>query len=104
MITPTVGRKVWFFATGSQREPIDATVIKVWGKGADAAVNLDVVDPDTGAHRLESSVVVGEELTQHRHYRWMPYQLGQAKPEAASVAIADAFERSGQFGDGSTKG
>jgi len=83
-ITPTVGRKVWFFVNHLQPQPIDATVIKVHGTGPQAAVNLDVVDPDTGAHRCVTSVAVGDEDTSIPHYRWMPYQQGQAKAQRAS--------------------
>ena len=88
MITPTVGRKVWFYLNADQREPIDATVIKVLGVGPLAAVNLDTVDPDTGAHRCEHSVVVGDETTTGRCYRWMPYQQGQAAKATALPANA----------------
>ncbi len=79
MIVPTVGRKVWFYQHGSETEPTDATVIKVWGDGPEAAVNLDVVDPYSGEHRCERSVCVGDESTLSRHYRWMPYQIATAK-------------------------
>lgn len=86
-ITPTVGRKVWFYTNHLQAEPIDATVIKVHGTGPQAAVNLDVVDPDTGAHRCVTSIAVGDENTSIPHFRWMPYQQGQAK-RAAEVGTA----------------
>jgi hypothetical protein len=81
-ITPTVGRKVWFFESNAQHEPHDATVIKVWGDGPQAAVNLDVVDPYSGQHSCRTSVVVGDEDTAWPHYRWMPYQQAQAKAQA----------------------
>lgn len=86
-IIPTVGRKVWFFEDGSQVEPIDATVIKVWESEVWAsveratpqtAVNLDCVDPLTGQHYLRSSVIVSDVPIAGRHFRWMPYQLAQA--------------------------
>lgn len=79
LITPTVGRKVWFYENNQQAEPIDATVVKVWGTGPHAAVNLDTVDGSTGLRTLRTSVCVGDENTVHQHYRWMPYQQGQAK-------------------------
>lgn len=87
-ITPTVGRKVWFYVSDTQQEPRDATIIKVWGVGPQAAVNLDVVDPDTGVHTFWPSIVVGDENTPWPHYRWMPYQQGQAKAQAEKAAAA----------------
>lgn len=87
-ITPTVGRKVWFYKDDMQAEPHDATVIKVWGDGPKAAVNLDVVDPNTGVHTCQHSIVVGDETTTWPHYRWMPYQQGQAKAQAEKAAAA----------------
>lgn len=84
-IIPTVGRKVWFFEYGGQAEPIDATIIKVWGNYPTACVNLDVVDPLTGEHRFVASVMVGNETSVGWHYRWMPYQQGQAAEEASAT-------------------
>lgn len=81
-ITPTVGRKVWFYENNEQLEPMDATVIKVWGTGPQAAVNLDVVSPLTGEHFLKTSVIVGNEATTNQHYRWMPYQQAQAAKQS----------------------
>lgn len=89
-ITPTVGRKAWYFEHPSQVEPIDATVIKVWGTGPQAAVNLSVIDPYAGAQSLRSSVVVGDESTSTPHYRWMPYQQAQAAAQTQHPAIAAA--------------
>lgn len=81
-ITPTVGRKVWYYTHGGQAEPIDATVVKVNGEGPKAPVNLDVIDPDTGAHTFQANISVGDESTEGEHYRWMPYQQGQAAKQA----------------------
>jgi len=102
VINPTVGRKVWYrpskFDTlgpgamqlagsldGGNAQPLDATVIAVWG---DRMVNLLVVDitgklfpklsvtlrqeGDPVAADLEGNVVGG-------YAEWMPYQQGQAK-------------------------
>jgi hypothetical protein len=90
-IVPSVGRKVWFYAYEGQLEPADATVIKVMpppGKepAPDTPVNLLVVNPDSGETRLEAYVHAGSEQSFGRHYRWMPYQKGQAaKAEAAAA-------------------
>lgn len=91
MIVPTVGRKVWFYESAAQLEPMDATIIRTFSDTPTAYVNLDVVDPDTGVHRCCTSVQVGDESTKYRHYRWMPYQMGQAaKPRVLTEADAAA--------------
>lgn len=81
-ITPTVGRKVYFFADDKQIEPHDATIIKVHGLKEDAmpttAVNLLVINPDTGEGALRTSVVAYDEPQPFPHYRWMNYQKYQA--------------------------
>ena len=64
---------------------MDATVIKVWAVHDldGVGVNLFVVDPDNGVAHAEFSIEEGDERTKGRHYRWMPYQQGQAKKEAS---------------------
>lgn len=99
-ITPTVGRKVWFYADNSQAEPWDATVIKVVHKQAEdgsfapddenTPVNLNVINPDTGVQSLVTGVSVGDETTTTSHYRWMPYQQTQAAKAAEPPAPAPA--------------
>ena len=88
-ITPTVGRKVWYYANNGQDEPIDATVIKVHGEPSPRSpVNLFIVGPE-GDTFTKTEVVVGDEFTEGTHYRWMPYQRQQAsKDSTASVAGA----------------
>jgi len=86
-ITPTVGRKVWYFTGNQQTEPIDATVVKVCGEGPNAPCNLNTIDPDTGGAIFQPNVCVGDETTEGEHYRWMPYQSAQAaKAEAPTAA------------------
>lgn len=97
-ITPTVGRKVWYFTHGAQAEPIDATVIKVHddegdgstpvGKTPQSRVNLLAIHPDTGAATFQPGVPVGDESTEGEHYRWMPYQQGQAAKAASESGQA----------------
>ena len=72
-ITPTVGRKVWFFADHMQVEPFDATVVAV---NSDQSVNLHVAMPDSAQVGFYASVLYAENFP---HYQWMPYQLTQAK-------------------------
>lgn len=77
-ITPSVGRKVWYFGNNEQAEPCDATVIKVHGKPSpQSPVNLFVIGPE-GDTFVKTEVVVGDETTEGTHYRWMPYQQQQA--------------------------
>jgi hypothetical protein len=97
-IVPTIGRKMWFFDTGSakneraqngpayydDRVPFDATVIYVWGP---SLVNLRVTD-HAGNVFTRTSVPVADydEGYEHGHQMvaaWMPYQSGQAKQQAA---------------------
>ena len=80
-IIPTVGRKVWYYGSNEQTEPIDATVIKVHGEPTpQSPVNLFVVGPE-GDTFTKTEVVVGDESTEGTHYRWMPYQQAQASKE-----------------------
>lgn len=91
-ITPTVGRKVWFYADNQQTAPWDATVIKVISKqnedgsvdpdSPDTPVNLNVINPDTGVQSLVTGVSVGDESITTSHYRWMPYQQAQSAQQA----------------------
>ena len=85
-ITPTVGRKVWYYTGNQQAEPIDATVVKVNGDGPDAPCNLNTTDPDTGVAIFQPDVRVGDETTKGQHYRWMPYQAAQAAKSEAPTA------------------
>lgn len=87
-ITPTVGRKVWFYYDNNQVEPLDATIIKVVNSGPAALVNLDAVNPINGHHFFVAAVRVGDESTTEPHYRWMPYQMGQAAKTEATVLSA----------------
>lgn len=80
MISPTVGRVVWFYkyvAGQGHKGPLDAHVCKVH---SDAMVNLMVVD-EIGVPRGESSVhlVQDNEECPHADYCcWMPYQKAVA--------------------------
>ena len=90
MITPTVGRKVWYrpagFDLGAEMmiahdgKPLDATVVAVNGSGT---VNLSVFD-SVARHfvRLDIPLVQdGEAPPDGAYAEWMPYQNGQAKKE-----------------------
>lgn len=94
MISPTVGRKVWYRpnhldlnvgtestppmqASGDQ--PLDATVVAVWG---DRCVNLVIFD-SIGSMFTRRSVALKQDddaITDGVGYaEWMPYQAAQAK-------------------------
>lgn len=91
IITPTVGRKVWFHPNGAKflqpggtfkepiscgQQPMDATVVYVWG---DRMVNLDVVD-HVGNHFAATSVTLvqdGDLVPANSYAEWMPFQRGQ---------------------------
>ena len=106
IITPTVGRKVWFRLNGVNElekprsgaetalvralpsvadptRPLDATVVYVWN---DRVVNLHVLD-HYGNPFIATSVTLmqeGDTPPQFGFYaEWVPYQLGQAKKAAA---------------------
>lgn len=83
MISPTIGRQVWYFPTMFERklgdQPFAATVVYVH---SDRNVNLVVL-----GHRGETIVKEHVRLvqdgesapTEKGHCEWMPYQKGQAK-------------------------
>lgn len=93
IITPTIGRKVWYIHDNCQtiaadgglvnpvsygHQPMDATVIYVWD---DRMVNLRITDHAGNTFALNSVTLVqeGDSAPAYRHCIWMPHQLGQAK-------------------------
>lgn len=84
MITPTIGRVVWYHKPGStlEQQPNAAIISYVL---SDSWVNLVVFDEYGVAHG-ESNVRLfqgGDEVRPSGHYcEWMPYQIGQAKKHA----------------------
>ena len=88
MITPSIGRIVWFQPSKPavqplRGQPLAAIVTYVW---SDRMVNLTVFD-QAGAPFTATSVTLlqdDEEKPQHGYFaEWMPYQKGQAaKTEA----------------------
>ena len=96
IIKPTIGRKVWYRHDGNPTtdimggmlhpiaysdQPMDATVIYVWG---DRMVNLRIVDHAGNAFSLASITLVqeGDATPGGCYCEWMPYQQGQARKEA----------------------
>jgi hypothetical protein len=93
MIKPTIGRVVWFwpstvtggaeyFCYHDNKQPCAAQVVYVWG---DACVNLQVLDQNGRAHSFTSVPLIqeGEPRPDGYFCEWMPYQIGQAKAQAA---------------------
>lgn len=83
-ITPSVGRKVWYYGNNEQAEPCDATVIKVHGDihTPESPVNLFVIGQE-GDTFVKTEVTVGDDKTEGTHYRWMPYQQQRAAEQAS---------------------
>lgn len=95
MIKPTVGRKVWYRPSAADKagnfgmaaygdQPLDATVIAVWG---DRMVNLSVTDHAGKVFAVTSAALLqdGDEPPKDlngdnagRYAEWMPYQTAQA--------------------------
>lgn len=94
MITPTVGRVVWFYRylpSQGHKGPLAAMVAQVHG---DRLVNLMVVNAD-GTTRPYTNIQLmqqedGLERPTLDYCEWMPYQVGQAaKTEALEKKLAE---------------
>lgn len=102
VITPTVGRKVWYRPSKHDQQgpvpmqcvvgqPLDATVIAVHG---DRCVNVLVTDMVGRQFPVLSVTLVqdgetppsdGEGVPFGRYVEWMPYQKGQAAKDASTA-------------------
>lgn len=95
MITPTIGRVVWFTPSVNDdtrfdvKQPLAAFVTYVW---QDRLVNLTVFSQDgttPPAQKTSVTLLQDDDLKPETGYfaSWMPYQKGQAaKAEAAEAA------------------
>ena len=101
MIKPSIGRKLWFWETrvafdaaraknfdhellSTYEQPLDATIIAVWNP---TRINVYVIDHD-GVGRAETSVQLiqeGDIIPDVHFATWMPFQIGQAKAQAATA-------------------
>jgi hypothetical protein len=90
MITPTIGRRVWYWPNGTtgmslvpgSDQACDAGVCYVWG---DRMVNLTVADHAGAMHSRTSVTLLQDDDTPpigSAYATWMPYQTGQAKASA----------------------
>ena len=102
LISPTVGRVVWFppsantaeavFAPPAAGTPLAAIVARVW---SDTCVNLTVFDANGVPHPRTSVLLMqdGQPAPDGYYCEWMPFQKGQAKAQAVPVASEGAIER-----------
>jgi hypothetical protein len=101
VIKPTVGRIVWFYPSQNTDEagftrhvegggPYAALIAHVWN---DCMVNLSVFDANGTAHPRTSVLLLqGEcDAPEYALCGWMPYQLGQARKDAASGVPTQAL-------------
>lgn len=88
-IVPTIGRQVWFWASGAKRvkadsdksvQPEAATVVYVCDE---RCVNLQVLDVKGRSRAVLRAVLIQPDDTWNEstgaHCQWMPYQVGQAR-------------------------
>ncbi len=84
LITPTVGRVVWYYPNGAKVGPQPHAALVAYVHG-DRCVNLACFDAN-GLPYAATSVVLrqeGDEAPAGSYCCWMPYQLGQAKKAAS---------------------
>lgn len=84
MITPTIGRVVWFtpstsdIALKATDQKLAALVTYVW---SDRCVNLAVFDANGGLHSRQSVYLIQDDESPNEggyYAEWMPYQKQQA--------------------------
>jgi hypothetical protein len=90
MISPTIGRVVWFYKyipNQGHKGPMAAHVAYVW---SDIMVNLMVINED-GTTRSSTSTRLRQDnapIPESDYCEWMPYQKGQAaKTEALEAKL-----------------
>ena len=79
MITPTIGRIVWYFDDATQEKPYAAIVTEVFD---DRTVALTIFQPGFGGvPRLAVTLLQegDEKPLQECYCTWMPYQVAQSK-------------------------
>lgn len=83
MISPTIGRVVWYYPVGAlpSDQPLPALVAHVWG---DRCVNLAIFDANGVPYpKPPTSIPLVQDgdtpPTAGNYCTWMPYQIGQAK-------------------------
>lgn len=86
MIKPTVGRNVWFWPYGLDRQPhAQPYAASIAFVHSDTMINIGYLT-EHGEHRAQTSVRLlqdGDSGQGHPCYaEWMPFQVGQAKATA----------------------
>jgi hypothetical protein len=98
-ISPTIGRRVWYYPSKLEREigvlpftlhgegPLDAGIAHVW---SDTLVNLSVADSNGVMHHRTDVAFIPDDSPApadgNAYATWMPCQLGQAaKTEQAAL-------------------
>lgn len=90
MITPTVGRVLWYYESGSRegQPPLPAIVTAVWGpRCVNVAVfaqnGVPLSHPPTSVQLLQDDDAPPRQTdgSLGRHLRWMPYQVQRAKED-----------------------
>lgn len=104
-IIPTIGRKVWFWASAPDEfniedhdQALDATVIFVHTEGpVKGTVNLLVIDHQGESHFQEAIELKNYDGERHFGEKldeptatWMPYQMGQARKDFAEAKREEA--------------
>lgn len=93
-IAPTVGRVVWYYRQSTQVQPNAALVAAV---NEDRTINVGGFDRDGDPFKGLAVPLVqeGDAAPLHGHFcRWMPYQVGQARAQAAQADNPTAGGRS----------
>jgi hypothetical protein len=100
MITPTIGRVVWYYPAlptfdghpDPEGQPLAAHIAHVWG---DRMVNLMVIDANGEIYNKTSVTLVQEgdlaPVEWGRYCEWMPYQKGQAAKTEALQSRIETF-------------
>lgn len=86
MISPTVGRIVWFYHSGEPENPMAAIVVKVHD---DRLVNLCVFTHESHPHPRPHVVLLQDNDKPGERSEWcawMPFQQGQAAKYEAEAA------------------
>lgn len=88
VISPTVGRVVWFWRAAPQLLSVQPEAALVTYVHSDRCVNLVCFDHN-GTPFPQTSVALvqdGDPVPEAGYASWMPYQIGQAKRHAAEPA------------------
>ena len=89
MITPTVGRVVWFYPDVGMDQPHAAIITYVW---SDTCVNLVAFNAGGSSFGITSVPLIQDDNPRPDSFyaEWMPYQKGQtAKTEQLEAGVAN---------------